>query len=236
MGVRWAADHGGPDAGIDRVREIGVFCDPNGFTGKIIHLKLPKNIDKKDIILQSYGPIIGPSIAEHVNRIIYIVPEKYGRMAMSERYSVARLIGKITNRTDHYPTVMLIGPGRWGTKMPSLGIPVSFSEIKNVSVLCEIAKMHEGLTPDLSLGTHFFNDLVDMNILYMGISPEKTDAIVNEELLKTMPNKLPQIITEGEAYADTIYVIDTTDIHPNYSMLLYADTLEQEGIVFLSRK
>ena len=52
-------------------------------------------------------------------------------------------------------TFLLLGPGRWGTSMPSLGVPVSFAEINTVSVLCESSLMHAGLVPDVSLGTHF---------------------------------------------------------------------------------
>jgi len=210
-------------------------CRPFQFTGEITNLQLPENIHKEDIILQSHGPIVGQSMVERVDRIVYIVPEKYGQLPMPERYSVAKLIGKITNLQARQDTIMLIGPGRWGTRMPSLGIPVTFSEIKNVAVLCEIARMHEGLNPDLSLGTHFFNDLVDMNILYMGISPEKKDSILNEELLRQTPNRLSQLLPDTESYAEMIHVIDTTDVCPNCSVLLHADTFEQKGIVFLSK-
>ena len=209
-------------------------CRPFQFTGEITQLQLPENLREQEIILQSSGPIIGQSMAKRIHRIIYIVPEKYGQLATSERYSVARLIGKISNLSDQGQTIMFIGPGRWGTRMPELGIPVTFSEIKNASVLCEVAKMHEGLNPDLSLGTHFFNDLVDMNILYMGISPSKADVIFNEELLRTAPNRFSQLLPDDESYADMIYVIDTPDICENYSVLLHADTLEQKGLVFLS--
>jgi hypothetical protein len=211
-------------------------CRPFQFTGEITQLQPPEHIERNNLILQSTGPIIGQSIVERIDRIIYIVPERYGHLPISERYSVARLIGQITNHSeDQRQTVMLMGPGRWGTRMPELGVPVSFSEIKNVNILCEIARMHEGLNPDLSLGTHFFNDLVDMNILYMGISPERQDAVLNEELLRQAPNQLPELLPENFSYADVIYVINTKDICPECSVLLHADTLEQRGMVFLSK-
>ena len=209
-------------------------CRPFQFTGEMTQLQLPENLAETDLIIQSAGPIIGHSVAKRVDRIIYIVPEKYGALPLSERYEVARLIGKINNLPEHGQTIMLIGPGRWGTRMPELGIPVTFSEIKNVAVLCEVAKMHEGLNPDLSLGTHFFNDLVDMDILYMGISPERKDFKLNDGLLKAAPNKLPQLLPDSRAYADMIYVIDTAEICANCEVLLHADTLEQKGLVFLA--
>lgn len=210
-------------------------CRPFQFTGEITQLQPPEQIEPAHLILQSNGPIIGQSVAKRIERIIYIVPEQYGQLPISERYSVARLIGEITNHeAEPRQNLMLIGPGRWGTRMPELGVPVTFSEIKNVAVLCEIAKMHEGLNPDLSLGTHFFNDLVDMRILYMGISPERQGTVWNADLLRQAPNRFPELLPNHLAYADVIYVIDTERICADCAVLLHADTLEQRGIVFLS--
>lgn len=209
-------------------------CRPFQFTGEVTHLQLPENIRPEEIILQTNGPLIGQSMARRVARIIYIVPEGYGHLPTSERYTVARLIGQITMQQNPQQTLMLIGPGRWGTRMPELGIPVSFSEIKNVAVLCEIARMHEGLNPDLSLGTHFFNDLVDMNILYMGIAPEHQESVLHEHLLRQAPNRLAQFVDDSDAYREMIYVIDTADICPGCCVRLHADSFEQTGLVFLA--
>jgi hypothetical protein len=212
-------------------------CRPFQFTGKLQHLRLPENIQAENILFKTAGPIIGQSTAEHINRIIYVTPSQYGEMPVTQRYDVARLIGKLTNlEKNQQRKIMLVGPGRWGTKMPELGIPVTFAEIQRASVLCEIAQMHEGLTPDLSLGTHFFNDIVEMDVVYMGISPNKADSVFNEAFLKQQANKLPELLPENSSYADTIHVIDTDDIQPDCDVLLYADTLEQYGVVFLSHE
>lgn len=212
-------------------------CRPFQFTGKLQHLRLPDNIQAENILFKTAGPIIGQSTAEHIDRIIYVTPSQYGEMPVTQRYDVARLIGKLTNLDDdQHRKIMLVGPGRWGTKMPELGIPVTFAEIQRASVLCEIAQMHEGLTPDLSLGTHFFNDIVEMDVVYMGISPNKAGSVFNEAFLKQQPNKLSQLLPENSSYAETIHVIDTDDIQADYDVLLYADTLEQIGSVFLMEK
>ncbi len=209
-------------------------CRPFQFTRELTHVRIPENLPPDRVVLQTNGPIVGCSMAKQVDRIIYIVPEQYGVLPTAERYAVARLIGKITNQPDHPPTVMLIGPGRWGTRMPELGVPVSFSEIKNVSILCEVARMHEGLNPDLSLGTHFFNDLVDMDILYMGISPLQPGSALNEPLLKQSPNHLLDLLPDAAPYAEMIRVVDSHDAVEGQRLLLHADTLEQRGVVFLT--
>ena len=79
---------------------------------------------------------------------------------------------------------MLIGPGRWGTTTPSLGVPVCFAEIDTVSVLCEIVAMREDLVPDVSLGTHFFNDLVEMDMLYLALFPGRQGQLLERGVLR----------------------------------------------------
>ena len=71
-----------------------------------------------------------------MDRVIYVVPEVYGGMKLSDRYTVARAVGKLAHLKDkgEKPTILLIGPGRWATADPFLGVPVSFSEIDTVSM------------------------------------------------------------------------------------------------------
>ncbi len=68
---------------------------------------------------------------------------------------------------------LLMGPGRWGTTTPSLGVPVKFAEINNIAVLAEVAFSAGNLMPELSFGTHFFQDLVETNIFYIALFPDK---------------------------------------------------------------
>ena len=92
---------------------------------------------RRHLLFESHGPIVGHSLATAVDRLIYVVPSVYSQMSISQRYSVARTIGRLTHLeeiTGADGPRMLIGPGRWGTSMPSLGVPVSFAEINTVSV------------------------------------------------------------------------------------------------------
>ena len=96
--------------------------------------------------------------------------------------------------------------------------------------------MHENLTPDISLGTHFFNDLVEMNILYMALFPGKEGHILNEALIRQAPNKLEQLIPRAKQFFDSVHVIDTKDIAAKETVTMYINTINQEGIIFSSKK
>lgn len=71
---------------------------------------------------------------------------------------------------------MLIGPGRWGVTTPSLGVPVIFSEICNMAVICEVASTDAGFMPELSYGSHFFQDLVETGIFYVAMFDGNNDV------------------------------------------------------------
>jgi hypothetical protein len=199
----------------------------------------PENISLNNIILQSNGPIIGTSIAMEIDRIIYIVPALYGKLAIRDRYSIARLIGKIAHAPSSVgKRIMLIGPGRWGTTTPSLGIPTTFSEINTIQIIGEIAEMHEGLIPDVSLGTHFFNDLVELNMLYFALHPDKQKDALNQDLLNQKPNELLNIEPNSKAWENIILVVDSQNINPNsdFKCIINFNSLSQKGVAWIEKK
>ncbi|MCU0608537.1 MAG: PEP/pyruvate-binding domain-containing protein [Chitinispirillaceae bacterium] len=185
------------------------------------------------VILETHGPIIGNSLKGAIGRIIYVVPSVYGALSIPDRYAVARLIGKLTHlNKSNTPRIMLIGPGRWGTTTPSLGVPVSFAEINTVSVICELATMHDGLIPDISLGTHFFNDLVEFNMLYLAAYPHRKDgSVFNEQLILTQPNSLLSLVPEATAWSETVKVIDPPS--PT-AIILSVDSLAQKAVCYIT--
>jgi pyruvate,water dikinase len=200
--------------------------------GEGSRVRLPPNVRPEDTFLASAGPIIGHSVSTAIDRLIYVAPAAYSQMSMSQRYSVARAIGRLTHleTSGAPPTIMLIGPGRWGTSMPSLGVPVSFAEINTVSVICELALMHEGLVPDISLGTHFFNDLVEMDMLYLAVSPGKEGHRLNEDLVKRHANRLTDLLPSAANLAAAIWVIENPGAPPLF--YLNVDARTQKGLCY----
>ena len=157
---------------------------------------------------------------------------------MSDRYEVARIIGKLTHLKDKKkkPTILLIGPGRWATTSPSLGVPVTFSEINTVSVLCEMVTMHEGLVPEASLGTHFFNDLVESEMLYFAIYPMKDDNILDREFFNQSENRLASLLPDAGSFVSSIKVIDGNDEENDLRILIMSDVLKQRLTCYLESK
>jgi len=194
-------------------------------------INIPEHIKKDSLLLKVHGSIVGLSRTHNIDRLIYVVPEVYGLLPQQDRYAIARLIGQLTHLDENDDkSIMLLGPGRWGTSTPSLGVPVTFTEINTVSVLCEIDTMAEGIIPDLSLGTHFFNELVEMDMLYIGFSHTKKENILNQEFLDTAANQFPDLLPNDAAWSKTIRVFEPPQ---GKRMVLSADHVKQLAVVYL---
>jgi hypothetical protein len=128
---------------------------------------------------------------------------------------------------------MLLGPGRWGTASPELGIPVNFTEINRVAVLCEIVAMRENLIPDVSLGTHFLNELVEMNMLYLALFPRQAANCLNENFFLQARNRLLDLVPHAGQWKDLIRVVHVADLpEGRQTITVRADALEQRVVVF----
>ncbi|AEJ19083.1 PEP/pyruvate-binding domain-containing protein [Gracilinema caldarium] len=203
---------------------------------------LPSNISKEHLFLRSDGPIVGRSVAAPIARLVYVSSRAYTALSEQDKYALARLIGQVAHPRESQPygsqaasvhpegIVMLVGPGRWGTSTPSMGVPVTFNDIKEVKVLVELALMHEGLVPDVSLGTHFFNDLVEMDMLYFAVFPERKHCKFNEDFVQYAQKVLHLVPPENELWASVLTVLESTD---HSELRLYADATDQKAICYL---
>ncbi|MGD9849452.1 MAG: PEP/pyruvate-binding domain-containing protein, partial [Desulfuromonas sp.] len=136
---------------------------------------LPQNVADERILFSSEGNFMGGNVAHRLSWIVWVDPDEYARLGLSDKYEVARLVGRINRRiADRQDNkTLLLGPGRWGTSTPALGVPIAFNEISSVTVLGEVAFESEGLMPELSYGSHFFQDLVESEIFYLALYPER---------------------------------------------------------------
>jgi hypothetical protein len=201
-----------------------------------VNIALPTvDITERNRIIESRSAVIGQSRLIDVHKFIYVVPDRYGTLSIQDRHAVARLVGEINRELPaaEDETIMLLGPGRWGTSSPSLGIPVNFSDINRVTVLCEIVAMHKNLIPDVSLGTHFLNELVEMEMLYLALFPNHETDTINTSLFEGSRNRLPDILPNETKWNDTVLVVYSEDLtREKHKISLIADALEQRVICY----
>lgn len=187
----------------------------------------------ENLVMDACGPVIGQSRQLIIDRVIYVVPDEYLKLKISDRYELARLIGKLSHlESEKDKTIMLLGPGRWGTSTPSLGVPVSYPEINTISVLVEIALLNKEMSADVSLGTHFFSDLIESDTLYLGLLPHRKNNKIRTDFFESSPNILPDIFPDAAKWANVLKVIDPQKSPAGKTLNLYANTVEQKFICY----
>jgi hypothetical protein len=211
-----------------------VQCRPLQTRGEGKRRAIPKSVPPSRLFFESKGGFMGGNITQRVNRVVYVDPEKYGALPVSGKYDIARLIGKLNKqvRDREAMATLLVGPGRWGTSTPALGVPVRFSEINRVAGLVEIAHAGMALMPELSYGTHFFQDLVETGIHYIALFPDRPGVVFNREWLYGEPNGLLSLVPDGKRYDETVRVVDVE----KKSLYLMTDILSQRVLCCESEK
>ncbi len=222
----------------DEYRINLVQCRPLQVQGTETFEMPTVKVANEDRIISVRSAVIGQSRIVDADTFVYVVPEVYGALTAQERHEIARLLGKVNRalkeRADS-GVIVLLGPGRWGTSSPSLGIPVSFTDINGVSILCEIVAMREDLIPDVSLGTHFLNELVEMDMLYLALFPGKENSFLDEQLFLKEPSILLDLVPSAEKWKDAVRVIPAATLAGDKRFVtLTANAVKQEVDCFRS--
>jgi hypothetical protein len=213
----------------DRYRINLVQCRPLQVRGAGISMDPPDDLRPEDILVEAHGAVIGMSTQRRIDWAIYVAPTVYGELPVGERYAVARVIGELMHLEQFQgKVVMLLGPGRWGTTTPALGVPVTFADISGVAVLCEIVAMRDNLIPDVSLGTHFFNELVENDILYMALFPNKEGNRLNARMLENdLPNRLVDVLPDAAEWTHAVRLLHMDDLTKGLMCVLSANVIKQ---------
>jgi hypothetical protein len=209
-----------------------VQCRPLQVKEGGVHEPPPAGVADDAVLLASRGPVIGPSSNTRIDRIAYVDPDAYGQLPSQERYEVARVVGRLVRRRGERRSILLIGPGRWGTSTVALGVPVAFAEIRGVAALCEVVRANGANVPDVSLGSHFFNDLVESNMLYLGLYSARAGHRLDEERLRAAPNRLAELLPDDARMASVIRVLDFPG-DDGRELWLNANCVEQEVLCYL---
>jgi hypothetical protein len=171
---------------------------------------IPRDVSSKDQIFTS-DHLVPHGIVEQIRYIVYVDPMRYSRISNSDRIELARVIGRL-NKLLQGETFILMGPGRWGSSNIDLGVKVSYADIYNTRMLVEIAVTQNGLTPELSYGTHFFQDLAESNIYPLALYPDNPRTVFNHQFFDESPNILPDLSPKDSDCSDSIKVIDVVKV------------------------
>jgi hypothetical protein len=183
-------------------------CRPQSNAGPDASAAIPKRVPEPDVIFTADRFVSGGLVPD-ISHIVYVDPEGYAGL---ENEALLRSVGEAVGRLNKILTrrrFVLMGPGRWGSRGDiKLGVRVTYSDINNTAMLIEIARKKGGYVPDLSFGTHFFQDLVEARIRYLPLYPDDPGVRFNEEFLDGSRNTLADLLPEFAGLAHVVRVID----------------------------
>jgi hypothetical protein len=194
---------------------------------------IPKDLPKERLLFLANRFISNGNVPD-ITHVVYVDPERYEELTdQAALLAVGRAVGRL-NKLLPRRRFILMGPGRWGSRGDiKLGVNVSYADISNTAVLVEIARQRGSYLPDLSFGTHFFQDLVEAEIRYLPLYPDTKGAVFREDFFRASPNILPRILPEFADLADTLKVIDVPEAAGGrvLRLLMNADLDEAAGIL-----
>lgn len=179
----------------------------------------------KQLYFRTEGNFMGGNVCLPVRYAVMVRVEPYLALPEQRKYQVARKLCELNSllRDEH---TILLGPGRWGTTTPSLGVPVHFMEINRFDCIAELAYSSHGLRPELSYGSHFFQDLVEAGTFYVALYPGEEGCVLDEALFEECENVYSKLIRlePGDAMSEVIRVFDLGES----GAILYSEVGSQE--------
>ncbi len=201
-------------------RPLQVFKDTEG-------MEIPSDISKENILFECKKSAMGLSRTEKLDLIVSVDPVKYYSMPYQEKVQIAKAIGSINwDMRGKGKHMLLMVPGRIGTTSPELGVPTTFSDISEYDAVCEIADSKVGYNPELSYGSHFFQDLVEAGILYNAIFENDKTLVFNMSVLDGYENLFSE---EGSGFIKYSSIIGAYDVSGD-NICIYHDMNDERTI------
>jgi len=209
-------------------------CRPQSGVGRTEQIRFPERLTQEDIIFGT-EKMVPTGQVRGISYIVYVDPDKYLDAATpSQKLDLARVIGRLNQRLEGQ-NFILMGPGRWGSSNPDLGLKVGYADFYNTRALIEIGWTKGKNKPTLSFGTHFFQDLVESHIYPLAIYPGEPGNPFNSKFFNSALNALPALLPDDARYADFVKVIYVPATAGGRMLDLVMSGDEGRALAFLAR-
>jgi pyruvate, water dikinase len=210
-------------------------CRPQCYSRDAVPMPIPHDVPAERVVFTAHRFVSNGRMPD-ISHVVYVDPTRYTEITdlktlMDVGHAVGRLNVLLPRR--HF---ILMGPGRWGSRGDiKLGVNVTYSEIKNTAALIEVARKHGNYVPDLSFGTHFFQDLVESSIRYLPLYPDDPGTVFNEDFLLNSHNSLAEILPEYAHLGEVLRVIHVPEVAEGQVLRVLANADLDEAIAYLTR-
>lgn len=208
-------------------------CRPQSYLEDMLPPPIPKELPEEEILFSTDFMVPRGHLAD-IEYVLFIKPGAYFNLPTSTaRNQISQTIAKLNTLLEE-KTFICIGPGRWGSTNIDLGVYVSYADIHNASALVELSGREIGTGPEPSLGTHFFQDLMEAHIYPVAIPLDNKSTKFNWDLLSQAPNAIQDFLEVDEQIAGCVHLIDIHAFRPGYHIELIMDDEQGQAISFLA--
>lgn len=208
-------------------------CRPQSCLIPSVQVPLPIGLKEEEIIFSTTFMVPQGHI-DRVNFVLFIPPESYFSLStLNRRHELGRAVGQANSALTKEPFIC-VGPGRWGSSNPDLGIPIRYSEIYNVKALVELSGKGIGPDPEPSLGTHFFQDLIEAQIYPLAVVLDDPETVFNHEFFYHTSNHLSEWIKVDKNITDSLRLIRVADYLPGHHLKIIMSDEKCKAIAFMA--
>ena len=224
-----------PDSTHPDIRITLLQCRPQSHLRDAHEVELPTKLDLAEVIFSTRrmvprGKVLG------IRWVLFVPPDGYFALTSpADRTRLERSIGTV-NAALKDEMFICVGPGRWGTSTPDLGVGIAYGDIYCTRALVELTG--KGIGPELepSFGTHFFQDLVESNIYPLNVNLDDDDAVFNRDFFYKTRNHLSDFIHSDEGLLNTLRLIKVEDFFPGGSLALVMNDDVGKAMAFLQKE
>ena len=210
-------------------------CRPQSYGPDAVPVAIPQNLPPDKVIFSAAHYVSNGKVPD-ITHVVYVDLEGYSRLPdQTAMRDVGRAVGRLNKLLPKHQFI-LVGPGRWGSRGDiRLGVPVTYSDISNSAMLVEVARQRGNYLPELSFGTHFFQDLVEASIRYLPLYPDDPTTVFNETFLRRSRNVLQELLPEFVHLTETLRVIDVPLATGGLVVRVLMNADLDQAIAFLSQ-
>ena len=210
-----------------------VQCRPQSLRTENSPVTIPTDLYKTQIVFKSRG-IVQDAQVDKIRFVVIVPISSYDSINDPVRKTqIARVIGRL-NHALQSKRFILIGPYRWGSSNPDLGVKVTYADVHNTKMLIELVPDSGRKTSEPSYGTHFYQDLVEANIYPLAISLTQDETYFDESMFSDSPNLLAKLSPQDASYADLVKVYDIQEITNGNTLSVVMVSTTEESVGFIS--
>ncbi|MGD2156831.1 MAG: PEP/pyruvate-binding domain-containing protein [Anaerolineales bacterium] len=215
-----------------QVRISLLQCRPQSHLRDIYPVRIPDNLHEEDIIF-STGFMVPRGYLPKIKHVLFVVPEEY--FALPTRQSRGQISVAISRLNDalEEKSFICVGPGRWGSINSDLGVFVSYADIYHAGALVELSGEGIGPDPEPSLGTHFFQDLMEAHIYPLALRLDEKDVQFNQDFFYESTNNISNWIDIDKEIQKSLHLVDVAEYRQGHHIEIVMDDEKSRVIAFL---